>query len=55
MENVIRFPTKKKEVKDELIERTERIRNSLDRINQLIEELKQMSKKESQGVNTSKR
>jgi cell shape-determining protein MreC len=58
MGKIIRFPINKKEVsevKSELPERLERIRDSLSRINQLMAELKKLSEEGSTNVNSSKR
>jgi cell shape-determining protein MreC len=58
MGKIIRFPINKKEVsevKSELPERLERIRDSFSRINQLMAELKKLSEEGSTNVNSSKR
>jgi predicted transcriptional regulator len=58
MAKIIQFPDKRREVSEiesEFPDRLDRIRRSLDKINRLMSELKQMSKKESQDVNSGER
>jgi hypothetical protein len=56
MGKIIQFPIKKKaEAKVEPPEYLKKIRNSLDRINQLMLELKKIAEKDSKNIGSNKK